>query len=86
MISATTVLPALSSFCVYAALGVLALYILQVTMNIDVHIHAYEYLVWSCVVIGTGGGVTALTRWMLPYARGSTADEFGPCLCLFLLS
>lgn len=31
MISSTTVLPALSSFCVYAALGVLALYILQVT-------------------------------------------------------
>ncbi|CAM9184613.1 unnamed protein product, partial [Scytosiphon promiscuus] len=29
LISATTVLPALSSFCVYSALGVLALYILQ---------------------------------------------------------
>eukprot|EP00752_Nemacystus_decipiens_P003771 g3472.t1 len=32
MISSTTVLPALSSFCVYAALGVLALYILQSTL------------------------------------------------------
>lgn len=30
MISSTTALPALSSFCVYSALGVLALYILQV--------------------------------------------------------
>lgn len=30
LISATTVLPALSSFCVYSALGVLAVYILQV--------------------------------------------------------
>lgn len=30
VISATTVLPALSSFCTYAALGVLTLYILQV--------------------------------------------------------
>lgn len=29
LISATTVLPALSSFCVYSALGVMALYILQ---------------------------------------------------------
>eukprot|EP00903_Cladosiphon_okamuranus_P017671 g16272.t1 len=32
MISSTTVLPALSSFCVYSALGVLALYILQSTL------------------------------------------------------
>ena len=30
VISSTTVLPALSSFCTYAALGVLALYVLQV--------------------------------------------------------
>ena len=32
VISATTVLPALSSFCTYAALGVLALYVLQVKL------------------------------------------------------
>eukprot|EP00752_Nemacystus_decipiens_P002680 g2506.t1 len=32
MISSITVLPALSSFCVYAALGILALYILQSTI------------------------------------------------------
>ncbi|CAM9219494.1 unnamed protein product [Ectocarpus sp. 6 AP-2014] len=32
MISSTTALPALSSFCVYSALGVLALYILQSTL------------------------------------------------------
>lgn len=30
VISSSTVLPALSSFCVYAAFGILALYVLQV--------------------------------------------------------
>ncbi|CAN0416859.1 unnamed protein product, partial [Discosporangium mesarthrocarpum] len=34
MISATTTLPALSSFCLYAALGIFAVYVLQVRVRV----------------------------------------------------
>lgn len=79
MISSTTVLPALSSFCVYAALGVLALYILQVTNEAD----ASDRLIAGVVsfAVCSQSGVLEVALGRLCVISDSLDDQ--SLLCLF---
>ena len=49
LIGATTVLPALSSFCIYAAIGILADFILQVSVDVCVRCDSMYVRVCVCV-------------------------------------